>query len=300
MRRQWYGRDIELQARMFLTMFLLAAVYLAFIVVLLAAGVDVLFVAIIAAILLGIQFFFSDKIALLSMGAKVVSPQEEPRLHGLVGRLAALANLPKPRVAISDMDIPNAFATGRDPQHAVVAVTRGLLQRVNERELEAVLGHELSHIKNRDVMVITIASFFSMVAAFLMRMFMFSAMFGGRGDRRQGGAGAVLLMYLVSLLVWIISFLLIRALSRYREYAADRGSAIITGSPSDLGSALLKISGVMARIPQRDLRQVESMNAFFILPAISGSALAELFSTHPPLEKRLERLKRMQQEMEGR
>lgn len=293
--RQWYGRDTGLTLRMFLVMFLLAALYLGFLAVLWAAGVDALWIIIIAGGLLFVQYYFSDRIVLLAMGAHEVSPEQAPALHAMVERLCALMALPKPRLAIAQTDVPNAFATGRNPKAAVVCCTTGLLDRLSAPELEAVLAHELTHIKNRDVLVITLASFFATVAQFILRM----AVWGGLGSRRDRNAGGIILVYLASLLVWIISFFLIRALSRYRELAADRGAAIITGAPSQLASALVRINGAMGRIPQRDLRQVEALNAFFIIPAISGDALSELFSTHPSLERRLEQLRRLQQQMEG-
>ena len=293
-----WGRDTGLSVRMFVVMFLLTALYLAFIAVLVSAGVNAVGVLVIAAILIGVQYFMSDKIALWSMGAHIVSPAEAPELHGMIERLASIANLPKPRVAISDSDVPNAFATGRNPKNAVIAVTRGLMNRLEPAEIEAVLAHELSHVRNRDVMVMMLASFFAVVAQLMMRWFFWGSMMGGgRRDRRDGGS--IALIYMASILVWVISFFLIRALSRYREYAADRGSAIITGSPSNLMSALVKISGVMQRIPQKDLREVQQMNALFIIPAAVGSGLSELISTHPSLENRLERLRALQREMEG-
>ncbi len=302
MRTRWYGRDTGLTVRMFVTMFLLFAVYLAFLAILFWAGAGYIIIAVVGGVLLLAQYFFSDRLVLWSLGARVVSPEEAPQLHGMVDRLSALADLPKPKVAIVDSQVPNALATGRNQGTAVVAVTRGLLDRLDPPEVEAVLAHELTHVKNRDMMVITIASFLSTVAFFLMRNFAFMGFYGGFGGRRgrdQGGAGVFAIIYLATLLVWLISFFLIRALSRYREYAADRGSAIITGAPSQLSSALLKISGTMQRIPQRDLRDVEGMNAFFIFPAVNSQSLMELFSTHPSLEHRLERLNRLQQQMEG-
>jgi heat shock protein HtpX len=298
-----WGRDTQLSVRMFVVMFLLAAVYLAFIAVLTAYGVRFVPLAIIAVALLAVQYFMSDKIALWSMGAQEVSPQEAPELHAVIDRLAASIDLPKPRVAIAQTPMPNAFATGRNPKNAVIAVTTGIMQKLDPPELEAVLAHELSHIRNRDVMVMTLASFFAMVAQLLMRYMFWGGMYGGMGgrdDRRDGGGGgAVALIYLASILVWVISFFLIRALSRYRELAADRGSAIITGAPSHLMSALMKISGVMNRIPDRDLREVQQMNAFFIVPAIHADSFSGLFSTHPSLETRLERLRTLAREMEG-
>jgi heat shock protein HtpX len=289
---------------MFVVMFLLAAVYLAFIAVLAAYGVRFVPLAVIAVGLLAVQYFMSDKIALWSMGAHEVSPQEAPELHAVIDRLAASIDLPKPRVAIADTPMPNAFATGRNPKNAVVAVTTGIMQRLDPQELEAVLAHELSHIRNRDVMVMTLASFFAMVAQLMMRWMFWGGMYGGMGDRGGdrrdgGGGGAMALIYVASILVWIISFFLIRALSRYRELAADRGAAIITGAPSHLMSALMKISGVMNRIPDRDLREVQQMNAFFIVPAIHADSFTGLLSTHPSLETRLERLRSLSREMEG-
>ncbi len=292
-----WSSDPGLAARMVIVMGLLAFVYLAFMAVLVAAGADAVTVLVIAAILAGFQYFFSDKIALLSVGARVVEPQQAPDLHAMVERLAALADVPKPKVAIVDTPVPNAFATGRSPRAAVVAVTTGLLDTLEPREVEAVLAHEISHVRNRDVMVMTIASFFAVVAQLVLRWAYWGSAWGGRRDRRDGNA--FLIIYLASLLVWVISFFLIRALSRYREFAADRGAALITGAPSQLMSALLKISGVMQRIPDRDLREVSELNAFFIIPAIKGSSLAELFSTHPSLERRLERLRELAREMEG-
>ncbi len=290
--KQWY-RDYGLAARMILTMFLLAALYLVFLAVLYAYGVGVSGLVVFAGIFMLIQFFLSDKLVLWSMGGRIVSEQEEPRLHETVSRLCAIADLPKPKLAIVESSVPNAFATGRSKNSAVVAVTTSLKQRLSQPEIEAVLAHELSHVKNRDMLVITIASFLSTVAFFLVRNMLF---FGTGGRDRRGGAAFI--VFMVSLVVWIISFLLIRALSRYREFAADRGSAIITGKPSHLVSALLAISGVMERVPSRDLREVEGMNAFFIIPAISGDSIMKLFSTHPTLEARIRALEEMERRME--
>lgn len=292
-----WGRDTGLSFRMFVVMFLLTVVYLAFIAILISAGVSSIVILFIAGILVLVQYFASDKIALASMGAKIVEPEQAPELHGMIERLAAIANVPKPRVAIADSDVPNAFATGRNPSHAVIAVTRGLMNRLQPAEIEAVLAHEMSHVRNRDVMVMTFATFFSVVAQLIMRMFFWGGMGMGRRDRRDGGS--IAMIYIGSILVWVISYLLIRTLSRYREYAADRGAAILTGSPSNLMSALVKISGVMQRIPERDLREVQGMNAMFIIPAAVGNTMSELFSTHPSLENRLERLRAMSREMEG-
>ena len=293
--RKWY-HDYGLQARMIFTMFLLAVVYLFFLAVLWAyGGVGTYGLVIFAGIFLFIQFFFSDRLVLWSVGGRIVSEQEEPRLHETVSRLCAIADLPKPKIAIVDSSVPNAFATGKSKGSAVIAVTTSLKQRLSQPELEAVLAHELSHVKNRDMVVITIASFLSTVAALLVRNMLF---FGMGGDRDRRGAGAAIIVWIVSIVVWILSFLLIRALSRYREYSADRGSAIITGRPSNLASALMAISEVMERVPSRDLREVEGMNAFFIIPAISGESVMDLLSTHPSVEARIRALERLEREME--
>lgn len=298
MQRKWIG-DGGLQVRMIGTMILLGAVYVFFLAALWSLGAGAMTMVVFAVILLGAQYFFSDKMILWSMGAKEVTPEQAPDLHAMVERLSAMADMPKPRVAIVEHGMPNAFATGRDPKHAVVAVTTGLVHQLNRQELEAVLAHELSHVKNRDVMVITLASFFSTLAFMIMRLGFYMGLFGGFGGRGRDSSGmAIMMVYFVALLVWIVSFFLIRALSRYREYAADRGSAALTGAPSHLSSALLKISGRMQRIPQDDLRQVEGANAFFIMPALSRNSLMELISTHPSLENRLKRLAALEQQME--
>jgi heat shock protein HtpX len=282
---------------MFVVMFLLAALYLGFIAVMFAAGVDFFVILVFAAVMLGIQYFFSDRLALWSMGAKVVSAEEAPELHAMVERLAQIADLPKPKIAISSTNVPNAFATGRNPRNSAVAVTSGLMSTLSRSEIEAVIAHELAHIRNRDVMVMTLASFFAVVAQMLMRSFAWTG--GTRGNRRGGGGGAIILIFVASLVVWVVSFFLIRALSRYREFAADRGAALITGAPEHLMSALMKISGVMQRIPKNDLREVSDMNQFFIIPAATGGGLSELFSTHPAVERRIERLRDLQRQMEG-
>jgi heat shock protein HtpX len=240
------------------------------------------------------QWFFSDRVALFSMGGKEVSPAEAPELHAIVDRLCALADMPKPKVAIADSDVPNAFATGRTPKRAVVCATTGIMQRLTPAELEGVLSHELSHVAHRDVTVMTLASFVGVLAGFLTRMTLFSGMGNRRGNNNGGGAPVVLIVTLVSVVVYALSFLLIRALSRYRELAADRAGAVLTGQPSALASALVKISGEMGRIPSRDLRQAEPFNAFFFAPAVApGFSLSSLFSTHPTIERRLEQLNRI-------
>jgi len=295
--KRWF-RDYGLEARMMLTMFLLAVLYLAFLVIISAyGGVGIYGLMFIAGFFLLIQFFLSDKLVLWSMGGRIVTEQEEPRLHETISRLCAIADLPKPKIAIVESNVPNAFATGRGKDSAVVAVTTSLKQKLSQPELEAVLAHELSHVKNRDMLVITIASFLSTVAFFLVRNMLFIGMMGGNRDRDRG-AGAAIIVFVVSLFVWVISFLLIRALSRYREFAADRGSAMITGQPSHLASALMAISGVMERVPSRDLREVEGMNAFFIIPAISGDSIMSLLSTHPTVEARIRALEEMERKME--
>ena len=246
------------------------------------------------------QYYTSDKIALAASGAKVVSAEEAPELHAMVERLCAMANLPKPRIAVVDTDVPNAFATGRNPKHAAVAVTTGLWRRLDAQEIEAVLAHELSHIANRDVLVMTVASFFAMLAGLLTRIGLYSGMFGGFGGNRDSNNNQVpvwLIVTLVAIITYAISWVLIRTISRYREYAADRGSAIITGAPENLMSALQKISSNITQIPQRDLREVQGMNAFFIIPTNWKSSMSEWMMDHPPLEKRLAALSEIAREM---
>jgi len=277
--------DWKLSTRMFLTMFLLGAVYLAFISILSYAGYGIGPILIFVGFMLGIQFYFSDKLVLWSMGAKTVDATKAPGLHNTIEHLCTEANLPKPKIAIVNSPIPNAFATGRNRKNAVVAVTSSLMEKLSQPELEAVLAHELSHIRHRDMFVMTLASFFSTIAFFLMRYLIFF------GDRRRG---SIMLVWAASILVWLVSFILIRALSRYREFSADRGAALITGNPSNLASALLKISGSIKRAPPQELRKAEGMNAFFIIPALSKGSLMNLFSTHPPIEKRIERLEKLE------
>ncbi len=248
-----------------------------------------------------VQYWTSDKLALAAAGAKIVSREEAPELHAIVERLCALADLPKPRIAIVDTDMPNAFATGRSPKHAAVAVTTGLMRRLPPQEIEAVLAHELSHIANRDVLIMTVASFFAMLAGILTRFGLYAGMFGGGyGGDRRGDNNQVpvwLIVFLVSVLTYAISYVLIRTISRYREYAADRGSAVMTGAPENLMSALQRIASDVVRIPQRDLREVASLNAFFIIPTNIGQRVGELFMDHPPLEKRLAALAEIAREM---
>jgi heat shock protein HtpX len=282
--------DWGLRARMGLTMLLLLALYVVFIGVL-SQFMGLFGVVLIMALFMGGQFFFSDRIALYSMGAHEVSEQEYPELHATIGRLAQQADIPKPTVAVSDTRTPNAFATGRSPSSATVCVTTGIMSTLSQEELEGVLAHELSHVKNRDVMVMTIASFLSSLAFIVVRWgWLFS------GDQDEGGA-PVIVAVLVSLVVAVVSFLLVRVLSRYREFAADRGGAIITGRPSALASALMKIDGRMDKVPNDDMREQADMNAFFIIPVKSG-AIGRLLSTHPSTEQRIERLRDMERELE--
>jgi heat shock protein HtpX len=288
---------------MLLTIFLLGLVYALLIAVLIAAGAGAVTIAIIAAALFAVQLFTSDKIALYSMGAREVGPNDGPEarmLHAIIERLCIQANLPKPRVAIAQTPMPNAFAIGRSPKSATVCATTGILQLLDPAELEAVLGHELTHVANRDVVVMTVASFFASIAAFITQWgFLFGGGFGGN-NRDNNNNNGFFVVILVSAAVYVISFLLLQALSRYREFAADRGSAIITGRPSALISALMKIDGGMARIPSRDLRAAPGeLAAFYIFPPKAKQTVATLFSTHPPLEARIARLQRLEAQLQG-
>ena len=306
MRQRSYGRDRELTLRMSFTILMLVFVYIAFMGLLFWAGVPWFLILILAVGMSIFQYYMSDKLVLMTTGAKVVTAEQEPRLHATIERLAAMADLPKPKkIAIMDTHVPNAFATGRNPQNAVVAVTRGLMSRLNAKEVEAVLAHELTHVKNRDVMVLTWASVIVIMAGFLLQMLFWMSLFGGFGGggrgRDSGGGNAMMIMlavYAGTIVVYFVSQLLILALSRYREFAADRGAAVITRAPMQLASALQKISNDMYRIPEKDLRQVEHANAFFIVNALKGDNMARLMSSHPPVEKRVERLMRMQRDME--
>jgi heat shock protein HtpX len=282
--------DWGLRGRMAFTMLLILALYVVFIGALWWVGAGTFtIVAVMALFMLG-QFFFSDKLALRSMGAHKVSEDEYPELHASIARLSQQADIPKPNVAVADSRVPNAFATGRSQDSSTVCVTSGIMNTLTQEELEGVLAHELAHVKNRDVMVMTIASFLSTLAFFVVE---WGWLFMGGGDDEGPGA---LVAILASLVVGIVSFFLVRALSRYREYSADRGGAIITGNPGALASALMKISGRMDNVPDRDLREETEMNAFFIIPIKSG-AIGRLLSTHPDTEQRIERLREMEQEM---
>jgi heat shock protein HtpX len=306
MKRKSYGRDAGLTIRMLATTGLLGLLYVVFAVVLL----QVLNVGLVPmlVIVIGIavfQYWTSDKLALAASGAKIVSEQDAPELHAMVERLCAMAGLPKPRIAIIPTDVPNAFATGRNPKHAAVAVTQGLWNRLEPQEVEAVLAHELSHVANRDVLIMTLASFFAMLAALITRWGLYFGMFGGFGgggnrnsnNNSNNQVPIWLIVFVVAVVTYAISFILIRMISRYREYAADRGSALITGAPENLMSALQKIASGITQIPQRDLREVAGMNAFFIVPTNWRTQVGELFMDHPPLEKRIAALSQIAREM---
>jgi heat shock protein HtpX len=298
--RSEFGKDGGLQARMILTMFLLGLVYVVFVGALIAAGAAAASIVVIALFMLGLQFFTSDKIALATLGAKEVTPEQEPELHGIIDRLCVQADLPKPKVCVMDTPMPNAFAMGRSQQKATVCATTGILRMLDTAELEGVMAHELTHVINRDVMVMTMASFFATLAALIAQFTLFfGGGFGGGYNRNREEQSGIMLVLLVSVLVYAISFLLLRALSRYREFAADRGSAVLTGRPSALASALLKISGTMERIPSQDLRKAEGMSAFFIIPARTKQSLMNIFSDHPSLEKRLEALSRLESQLQS-
>jgi len=294
--KPWYGRDTQLTVRMGFTLFLLAVLYTAFLALLWRSTGSAMLLVLAGVALLLLQYFAADKLVLLSTGARMIGDQDEPVLHRIIERLAQLADLPTPRLALMDTAAPNAFATGRSPKHAVVAVTRGLLAVLEPAELEGVLAHEISHIKNRDMMVVTYASLLASVAAFIVQIGMWTGF--GMGGRRGRGGGSVAAIFLGSAVVWVVSFFLLRALSRYREYSADRGSVLLTGSPATLRSALLKVSEPGGRIPIKDLRTAQTMSAFFIVPTTTKRGKrGELFATHPTLAHRLARLEAMEQGM---
>src|SRR5579864_177994 len=304
MKRKSYGRDAGLTLRMLFTTGLLGLLYVVFALVLFyALNVGLVPMLVIIVGIAAVQYWTSDKVALAASGAKIVTPEEAPELHATVERLCAMADLPKPRVAIVPSNVPNAFATGRSPKHAAIAATQGLLDRLEPQEVEAVLAHELSHVANRDVLIMTLASFFAMLAALITRFGFYFGMFGGFGGgnrNNQNGGNQVpiwLIVFLVSIITYAISFILIRTISRYREYAADRGSALITGAPENLMSALQKIASGITQIPQQDLREVAGMNAFFIVPTNWRQQVGELFMDHPPMEKRLAALAQIAREM---
>jgi heat shock protein HtpX len=298
----WQRRDTGLTVRMLLSFGILTLLYIVFLSALLYVGLDFISITIIASVMILLQWYFSDKIVLWSSGAKIVTSDQYPRLHNVIERIIARNNLPKPKIAVINTRMPNAFATGKGKRSSVVAVTTGLLDLLDTEELEGVLAHELTHIQNRDVLVLTLASLFSTVAWYLMQFGFYSGGMGygygyGYGGRDRNNAGGLAIVVIVAMLTWVISFLVIRAISRYREFAADRGSAQMTGKPAKLANALMKISGNMHRMPTKDLRQAEGLNAFFIIPAASGSTIINLFSTHPPVEKRIEKLMEMEASM---
>lgn len=288
METKWKG-DSGLRSRMVLSFFILGILYVIFLSILHYLGVGYIPLAIIASAMILAQWYFSDKIVLWSSGAKIVTREQHPKLHEIVERLSTNNALPKPKVAIVNSNVPNAFATGKSPKSSLVAVTTGLLGLLDDDELEAVIGHELTHVRSRDVLVLTLASVFSMVAWYLMQF----GFYGGLQSRDRNSAGSGAIVLLVAVVTWIVSFLIIRAISRYREYSADRGGAIMTGKPDKLATALLKISGKIKDIPPNELKNIQKLNAFFIVPALSGSSIANLFSSHPPVEKRVQKLKEM-------
>jgi heat shock protein HtpX len=293
-RRSSFGKDRGLQARMLLTIFLLGLLYVVFVGVLFAAGAGAGVIVVVALVLLMLQLFGSDKIALATMGVKEVSPAEEPELHGIIERLCVQADLPKPRVCVMETSMPNAFAMGRTRKSTSVTATRGILELLSPAELEGVMAHELTHVINRDVMVMTLAGFFATLASLILQ---FSFFFGGGGNSEE--EEDLFLVVIASMVVYAVSFLLLRALSRYREFAADRGGAVLTGRPSALASALLKISGTIERVPSQDLRAAEGMSAFFIIPARTKKSLMNIFADHPPLEQRLAALERLESQLQG-
>jgi heat shock protein HtpX len=298
--RSNFGKDTGLQARMVLTLFLLGLVYVIFIAALIAAGAGAALIVVVALVLLMLQMFTSDKLAMATLGVKEVSPAEEPELHGIVERLCVQADIPKPRICVMETSMPNAFAMGRTQKSTTVCATRGILNLLSPAELEGVMGHELTHVINRDVMVMTIASFFATLAAMIAQFALFfGGGFGGGYGRNRNEEEDIMIVLLVSVLVYAISFLLLRALSRYREFAADRGSAVLTGRPSALASALMKISGTIERVPSQDLRKAEGMSAFFIIPARTKKSLMNIFADHPPLEQRLAALERLESQLQS-
>jgi heat shock protein HtpX len=293
METRWKG-DSGLRARMVLSFVILGILYVIFLSILHYLGVGYIPLAIIASVMILAQWYLSDKIVLWSSGAKIISREEYPKLHEIVERLSTNNGLPKPKVAMVNSNVPNAFATGKSPKSSLVAVTAGLLDLLDDDELEAVIGHELTHVRSRDVLVLTLASVFSTVAWYLMQF----GFYGGLQTRNRNSAGSGAIVLVVAVVTWVVSFLIIRAISRYREYSADRGGAIMTGKPDKLATALLKISGKIKVIPPNELKNVQKLNAFFIIPALSGSSIANLFSSHPPVEKRVQKLKEMQSGIE--
>ncbi len=293
-----FGKDTGLQIRMTFVFFLLGALYVALVVALLASGVNGVTVAFIAGGLALFQLFGSDKLALRAMGAREVTPQQAPELHAMIDRLCVQADLPKPKVAVADTRMPNAFALGRSPKSATVCATTGIMELLSPAELEGVMAHELTHVANRDVLVMTLAGFFATIAAYIVQFGFFFG--GGSGYGDDDDNPSFLVLFLVSLAVYVISFFLMQALSRYREFAADRGAALITGRPSALASALMRISSGMERIPQQDLRASSELSAFYIFPPGVKGSISGLFATHPPMEKRIAALQRLESQLQGR
>jgi heat shock protein HtpX len=284
-----WKRDSGLTARMTFSFIILGILYVVFLSILHYLGVGYIPLAFIAGAMIMAQWYFSDKIVLWTSGAKIVSKEEYPQLHNIVENLVDKNGIPKPKVAVVNSGVPNAFATGKSPRSSLIAVTTGILGLLDDEELEAVIGHELTHVRNRDVLVLTLASVFSTLAWYLAQF----SFFGGFQSRNRDSGNATVIVILVAIVTWVVSFLIIRAISRYREYSADRGGAIMTGRPDKLADALMKISGKMNKIPPNELQKVQKLNAFFIIPALSGSSIANLFSTHPPVEKRVQKLKEM-------
>ena len=284
----WKG-DSGLKGRMVLSFVILGILYVIFLSILHYLGVGYIPLAIIASVMILAQWYFSDKIVLWTSGAKIISREEYPKLHEIVERLSTNNGLPKPKVAMVNSSVPNAFATGKSPKSSLVAVTTGLLELLDDDELEAVIGHELTHVRSRDVLVLTLASVFSTVAWYLIQF----GFYGGLQTRNRNSVGSGVIVLVVAVVTWVVSFLIIRAISRYREYSADRGGAIMTGKPDKLATALLKISGKIKVLPPNELKNVQKLNAFFIIPALSGSSIANLFSSHPPVEKRVQKLMEM-------
>ncbi|MDP6666510.1 MAG: zinc metalloprotease HtpX [Dehalococcoidia bacterium] len=292
-----FHKDRGLVSRMYFTMFMLGFLYAVFALFLMASGMPLIFIGGIVGVLVVVQYYMSDRLILMSTGAKQVSAEEEPELHRMVKMLADRYEMPMPKVAVIESGIPNAFATGRNPKNALVAVTTGIQERLSERELQAVIGHELAHVANRDMRVLAIANFLVTLTSFLMTMLFWNMLFGGMGGRRNNGGG-VMMVYLVTIVVYFIGQLLVLALTRYREYGADHTGAEISGDPGALADALEKISGTVARIPDKDLRKLQTANAFLIIPAaLKGEGSMNLFSTHPPLEERIKRLRELEQRM---
>ena len=293
-----FHKDRGLVARMYFTMVMLGFLYAVFALFLLASGTPLYFIGGIVGVMLVVQYYMSDRLILMSTGAKQVSAEQEPVLHRMIKTLADRYEMPMPKVAVIDTAIPNAFATGRNPKNALVAVTTGIQQRLSERELQAVIGHELAHVANRDMRVLAIANFLVTLTSFLMTMLFWNMLFGGMGGRRSNGGGGIMMVYLVTIVVYFIGQLLVLALTRYREYGADHTGAEISGDPGALADALEKISGTVAKIPDKDLRKLQTANAFLIIPAaLKGQGSMNLFSTHPPLQERIKRLRELEQRM---